>query len=579
MGKAGRRIGTALALMALLAASCSTGSLSSTSSSGTAPSTTSSSDIPSGTGPAPYVASFPDSTLANCGPGSVPETGLQGQVPAALRQAGFKGFSCNMQLQSQYAGQGATYVGTWYGHCFYMPTRPGVNATNKGVAVVDVSDPTNIKYTGSLATAGMLYTHEGLRATSNGLLVAMQTTRPDAPGLTGNWLDVYDISKDCAHPVLKSSGQIGPPNSGHEGQVSPDGKTYYVGTLQTSSPHIDLLAIDISKPTNPQLLTSWTSPIQDGPSPHTTLYAVHGLGISADGKIGYLVNADLAANENANGLIIVDLSQVQERKPNPQITIISTLFYHDSTIGQMAEEFKLAGHPNRTYIIMTDEGGSGSYDAQSGKYVPAPVWPGTCDGHSAFSFGRIVDVTDPRVPTDIAHLKTQVQDPKNCAAIINDAKPGTIFGYNAHYCGVDNPQNATAIACGYFESGVRVFDIRDPYKPKEIAYYNPPANPANSGVALVGSFDSDPPVDWASSWSEFYHAPDGSWDLIIQTQENGVQVLKFANGAYPLKALAAPAAAGTSSGTTPAGWIGLIALLLELIFLGGFVLRRQRAMG
>src|SRR5262252_9281221 len=188
MGKTWRRIGPILALLNLAAVSCTTGSSSSTSSPRTATSTTSASQIPSGSGPAPYVPAFPDSTPATCGPGSVPETGLQGQVPAALRQSGFKGFSCNLQLQSQYAGQGATYVGTWYGHCFYMPTRPGVHETNKGVAVVDVSDPTNIKYTESLATAGMLYTHEGLRATSNGLLVAMQTTRPDAPGLTGNWL-------------------------------------------------------------------------------------------------------------------------------------------------------------------------------------------------------------------------------------------------------------------------------------------------------------------------------------------------------------------------------------------------------
>jgi len=60
----------------------------------------------------------------------------------------------------------------------------------------------------------------------------------------------------------------------------------------------------------------------------------------------------------------------------------------------------------------------------------------------------------------------------------------------------------------------------------------------NTNAALIpaptGGYDPDPTADWASSWSEFYHAPDGSWDLIIQTQQNGVQVLKFANGVYPL---------------------------------------------
>jgi len=34
---------------------------------------------------------------AVCGPEDSPETGLQGQVPAALRAAGFQGFNCNLK--------------------------------------------------------------------------------------------------------------------------------------------------------------------------------------------------------------------------------------------------------------------------------------------------------------------------------------------------------------------------------------------------------------------------------------------------------------------------------------------------
>jgi LVIVD repeat len=568
----------------VLATSCSTGS-SASSSSTSAPGGSATSQIPTGSGPPAYVSTFPDPGLANCGPGSVPETGLQGQVPLGLRQSGFKGFSCNLQLLSQYAGQGAIWVGHWYGHCFYMPTSSTQLAQNKGVAVVDVSDPTNIKFVKSLSTPGMLNTWEGLRTTTTGLLIGYQSA--NTPGLSGNWIDIYNIKSDCTQPLLQSSVQLGPPMSGHEAQVSPDGKTLYVGTTQSPSPTLGLVVIDISKPDDPKLLTTWNVPLQDEPVVH-----IHGLGISADGKIGYLMSlAPGKPNNTANGLMIVDLSQIQDRKPNPQIKVISFLPWRNNNVTQMAQEFRLAGYPGRTFLVVTDELGAGSCADPQDPSKPATGFgpclfnprATVCDGYDAFAFGRIVDVTDPRVPTEITRLKLQVQDPKNCTQVINDGSP-TSFRYDAHYCGVDNPENATAIACGYFESGVRVFDIRDPYRPKEIAYYNPPAKPENGATpdrtASKGGYDTDPTVDWASSWSRFYHAPDGSWELWIQTQENGVQILRFTNGVYPLKAVAAPAApAGTGGGTSRAGWIGLIALLLELVVLGGFVLRRRRATG
>src|SRR5207253_8403695 len=48
---------------------------------------------------------------AVCGPGDKPETGLQGQVPIALRMqpGGFQGFSCNLKLLAQIKGEGASW--------------------------------------------------------------------------------------------------------------------------------------------------------------------------------------------------------------------------------------------------------------------------------------------------------------------------------------------------------------------------------------------------------------------------------------------------------------------------------------
>src|SRR6195256_6961162 len=51
---------------------------------------------------------------AVCGPNDHPETALQGQVPATMRAAGFKGFSCNLELLGQSRGNGANWQTTQF---------------------------------------------------------------------------------------------------------------------------------------------------------------------------------------------------------------------------------------------------------------------------------------------------------------------------------------------------------------------------------------------------------------------------------------------------------------------------------
>src|SRR6267142_2672782 len=46
---------------------------------------------------------------AKCGPNDRPETALQGQVPLAMRVAGFNGFNCNLELLGQAKGDGANW--------------------------------------------------------------------------------------------------------------------------------------------------------------------------------------------------------------------------------------------------------------------------------------------------------------------------------------------------------------------------------------------------------------------------------------------------------------------------------------
>src|SRR4051794_12841716 len=113
---------------------------------------------------------------AVCGPGDRPETALQGQVTAAMRAAGFQGFSCNMQLIGQVKGEGANWQTTEWREgkgktkkvCAYHGTaHPTANAgfarTNTGVRVIDITDPTKPVNTAYLQTTSMLDPWESLK--------------------------------------------------------------------------------------------------------------------------------------------------------------------------------------------------------------------------------------------------------------------------------------------------------------------------------------------------------------------------------------------------------------------------------
>lgn len=110
-------------------------------------------DTPAAT-PGVSVADYVVPRVPSCSPGDTPETALQGQVPAALRQAGFGGFNCNLKRVSQVQGEGASWSAATYTDrkgqtCFYHATM-GASAlfnnpdapprVNPGVPVIDITN-------------------------------------------------------------------------------------------------------------------------------------------------------------------------------------------------------------------------------------------------------------------------------------------------------------------------------------------------------------------------------------------------------------------------------------------------------
>src|ERR1700682_2668129 len=148
---------------------------------------------------------------AHCGPGDRTETGLQGQTTNAERFSGAseKAYNCNLELVGQ-VGAGSGFDLADFDNCAYYPPSSGGPNQHRGTTVVDASDPKNMRVTTYLESPAMLAANESL-ATHAGrkLLAAVSNAGPE--------FDLYDLSADCTHPVLKATISLPGGFKGHAG--------------------------------------------------------------------------------------------------------------------------------------------------------------------------------------------------------------------------------------------------------------------------------------------------------------------------------------------------------------------------
>ena len=276
---------------------------------------------------------------------------------------------------------------------------------------------------------------------------------------------------------------------GHEGSFTPDGNTYYASSLYGHT----LTAIDVTNTSLPTIV--WTSPE----------WNVHGMNLSDDGKTMYF--ADLGNNggsfpgsgtDGTKGLTVLDVSQIQARTANPQVSVISHLTWPVVSTPQTMLPVTISGHK---YLVEVDEFASGNNVGAA----------------------RIIDIANVKQPKVISNMRLAVN---SAAARQTDQQsdPGAssgLQGYAAHYCGVPSKVDPGIVACSFIASGLRVFDIRDPYHPKEIAYFNQPSTTAGATGSPGGAYAmSQPAFDPANGqiWysdgnSGFYvvHLTHGVW--------------------------------------------------------------------
>jgi hypothetical protein len=121
----------------------------------------------------------------------------------------------------------------------------------------------------------------------------------------------------------------------------------------------------------------------------------------------------------------------------------------------------------------------------------------------------VVDVRSPENPVPISTLPTP-RDRNFCAL-------GTFGPHNLHENRPGSLQSEDVIFATYNNAGVRVFDIRDAFAPKEVAYWVPP-----TPKKLI---DPRPNVALAAKSADVYVTTDGL--MYVSDWNAGLNVLQY----------------------------------------------------
>ncbi len=419
------------------------------------------------------------------GPGDRPET-IQGGVLGSERQPpdGFQGHWCGARKVGQHALYNRGSFGDLQlivddrGHCAYASMRDPSDITlpTTGTVVLDVSVASQPRDVQILRTPAMLRAYSAFeipiskatRRPGNIMGAAYKDFGPEAVNPT-NPLDLYDVSGNCLEPRHLSTFSLASGN--HDGWFTADGKTYYGvpfggQSILVNPNRIDIHLTDISNPSQPQSLLNWNR-LQLPPDVYELTKATtnfHDITSNDEGTRIYLAlyGGGTGAGRCANGLLILDSSDVAHRLPNPQLRFVSWLSWCDQQIdpdfgdgsSASAHATEYVIHENgKEYVVTTDEGGALGGSAS-----------GMCNQRT---YSRFIDISDERNPRVVSTFKPDVNKPENCAQNIATNTSGGMV----HYLNFDDRYNMRLVVYASSNQGVRVVDFRDPEHPKEIAYY------------------------------------------------------------------------------------------------------------
>jgi hypothetical protein len=295
-----------------------------------------------------------------------------------------------------------------------------------GTTVLDVSAPAAPRVVLQLAAPPGTHTHK-VQVADGLMLVNEERFRESAEWSAG--LVVYDVSEPLA------PRRIGRWECGGDGVhriVWTGGR--YAQMSATPPGHSDRIwvVVDLADPEHPVEAGRWEL---EEPAPPGKRYAAHHA--LAEGDLAFMGYCDA-------GLVVLDVADATRPR----------------TLGRVAWEPGGGTHtclplPGRRLVVVTDE------QLQDGPGAPR-------------RYVRVVDVSDPAAP----RIRSVCPEPGGEF----DALPLRYGPHNLHENRAGSYRSARLAFVTYFNAGLRVYDLADPERPAEVAWWVPDA-PAGQGAA------------------------------------------------------------------------------------------------
>jgi hypothetical protein len=365
---------------------------------------------------------------------------------------------------------------------------------SNGLTILDASDPRQLKPAGFFTGGDFTRTHhlqaaDDLLLLANGAnIVAMQSydnlrsyfENALADSITNrrkfrSGLSIHDISRP---PAMKEIAFLEMPGLGVNRLWWPGGRYAFVAAhFDGFTDHI-LCIVDLKDVTKPEIVSRWWLPgMNRGAGEASTTapgrrVALHHM--ITDGTRGYGAWRD-------GGVTVHDLSD----PVHP--TLVSHVNWSPPFPGGTHTTMPL---PGRNLLMVADE--ANAEQCAKGTFY---TW--------------VVDVRVPENPVTISTLPTP-QERNYCAL-------GTFGPHNLHENRPGSYRSEETIFATYNNAGVRVFDIRNAFAPREIAYWIPPT-PAR----LI---DPRPNVSLAAKCADVFVTTDGL--MYVSDWNAGLHVLQY----------------------------------------------------